>query len=319
MKKLLSLVFTIAALTLAFFLTIRASKPHRFTIGITQIVDHPSLNAVRRGICDVLTTSGYSPQEGTQILYDEAQGSPALATQIAQKFAAKKVKLIIAIATPSAQAVRNTTDIPLVFASVTDPVGAKIISSLEHPQPGITGTRSVPDFEDYLHRIRAILKKQGPIRLGVVLNYGEDNSVILFKNLENCAKKQDYMLVTAAVQSSKEVRTATESLIGRIDAFFLIQDNTVASALAALLTPALNHKVPVFSTYLEAVQQGALAGLAFDEYAIGQQTGRLAIELLKDPQKSIPVQDAKLPVFAVNTSTAKKLGIQVPQANKEYR
>lgn len=294
---------------LAIFMLRQGPKADRIVIGVTQIIDHPSLNAVREGVFESLAAEGLTRERGVRILYDEAQGNPALANQIAQKFASQEVDLIIAIATPSAQAVRNTTRIPLVFATLTDPVGAKVVSDLEFPEAGVTGTRNKPLFSDHLNLMRTVLKREDTLRLGVILNYGEDNSVALLKELKGLGPKENFILVTAAAQNAKEVRSAIESLVGRIDALLLLQDNTVASALSALLSTAEPHRIPVFSTYLEAVEQGALAGLAFDEHAIGLQTGRLAARLLEDPTQSLPVEDADVRAFAVNASSAQRLGL----------
>lgn len=297
---------------LAIFMLRQGPKADRITIAVTQIVDHPSLNLVRKGVYDSLTQAEMTRERGVRILYDEAQGNPSLATQIAQKFVSQKADLIIAIATPSAQAVLNTTRaIPLVFATVTDPVAAKLVSDLAHPEPGVTGTRNRPKLADHVALIKEVLgsKIESSLRIGLVLNYGEDNSVALMRELETLGISQTFFVVAAAAQNAKEVRTAAESLVGRVDALLLLQDNTVASALSGVLSIAEKHAIPVFSTYIEAVEQGALAGLAFNEYEIGLQTGRLAVQLLQDPKKSLPVEDACVRVLAVNTAAAKRLGL----------
>ena len=108
---------------------------------LVQIVEHPALDADRQGFIDALKDLGYL--EGKNVTYDIqiAQGNIATATSIAQALVGKEVNLIYSIATPTSQAVANATrSIPIVISSVTDPVGAGLVKSLERPGGNVTGT-----------------------------------------------------------------------------------------------------------------------------------------------------------------------------------
>lgn len=279
------------------------------SIAITQIVGHPALDKVHQGIVDELNKNGYR-----DILFENAQGSMVVAAQIANQFVSKHPDVIVAIATPSAQAAANAikkSNIPLVFASISDPVQAKLVTDLQHPAANITGTRNVSPIDKQIALVKKIMPNIKT--LGIVLNYGEINSVDLLKQVTEVAKSMDINVKTSAANSSAEVQTATTNLIGKVDAILLLQDNTVASALPALMKVVNANNIPVFTTYLDAIKAGALAGLAFDEYEIGRQTGRIVVAILKGKKAGdLPVQDPEHIQLVLNPQVAKQLNIKLP-------
>lgn len=282
-------------------------------IGITQIVGHRSLDEVRKGVMDELAANGFEDRKNVRITFSNAQGSVVIASQIAQQFVALKPQVIIAIATPSAQAMINAaknTTIPIVFAAVTDPIGAKLVKNLEHPGENVTGTMSIAPMDD---QIEFVTKLYPDIKtLGILLNYAEANSVNLLKLAEDSARKNNIKIVTRAAANSAEVKPSILSIINKVDGIFLLQDNTIASALPIVLNTALRYKKPVFSAYLAAVESGALAGLAIDDYKIGRQTGKIAVRILKGEKPAdIAVESPKDMESAINLNTAKALDFQI--------
>ena len=146
--------------------------------------------------------------------------------------------------------------------------------------------------------------------LGIVLNYGEDNSVALLQALRAYCEPRGIHVEAAMANTSADVQSATQKLVGKIDVLFLLQDNTVAAALPAVLNTTLKNKIPVFSSYIEAVNKGALFGLAYDEYTIGQQTGSLAVAILRGKNPGdLAVEDPHKINFSINKETAQRLGI----------
>lgn len=282
-------------------------------IAITQIVSHPSLDKVRDGMIAELKKEGFADGSTAKILFENAQGSPVIAAQIANQFVAQNPAVIVAIATPSAQAVSNAsknTTIPLVFADISDPVQAKLVSDLKHPDHHTTGTRNVTPFDKEFALIKQIIPNCKSV--GIVLNYGETNSVELLQLATAAAKSENIEIKTAAAPTSADVHTATLSLVGKVDAILLLQDNTVASALPALLNVSNEHQIPVFSTFIEAVQNGAVAGLAFDEYAIGEQTGKMVVAILRGKNTNdMPVEDPEHVELVVNLNAASLLHLQL--------
>lgn len=283
------------------------------TIAILQIVEHASLDKVHQGIIDELAANGYRDGKTAKIFFKNAQGNIVVATQIAHQFVIDQPDVIVAIATPSAQAAVNAarkTKIPIVFASVSDPIQAKLVHQLKHPGENITGTRNVSPIEKQLNFIQEITP--GVKKIGIILNDGEANSVRLLQIATENAAHMNMKVISASASNSAEVRSATESVVTQVDALFLLQDNTVASALPVVLKVAAQHKIPVFSTYLDAVKLGALAGLAFDEYTIGRETGKIVTQILEGKKVGdISVMDPSDIQSAVNLNTAKTLNIKL--------
>lgn len=281
------------------------------TIAITQFLAHASLDKVHQGIVDALAKQGFQEGKSTHILFANAQGNAALAAQIAHQFMSQHPTVMVAIATPSAQsaasAIQNT-NIPLVFATISDPIQAKLVNNLSHPGGMITGTRNTPPIKDIL----TLIKQLQPTTktLGIVFNPGEQNSIDILNKLKTATEPFNIIIKTAPALSSAEVKSASMSLVGKADAFLLLQDNTVASAVPALLAVAQHNKMAVYSLYLDAVKQGALASLAPDEYAIGIQTGNMVVKILKGQKAgNLAVEDPKTNELALNLISAKQLGI----------
>ncbi|MDI9479264.1 MAG: ABC transporter substrate-binding protein, partial [Bacillota bacterium] len=117
-------------------------------IGIVQIVEHPSLNMIRESFVEQLAAQGYRDGENVIIDYQNAQNDQTNLKTICQKFSTSKYDMIVAIATPSAQAaVGETKDIPIVFSACTDPVGSGLVDSLEKPGANVTGTSDAVSAE----------------------------------------------------------------------------------------------------------------------------------------------------------------------------
>ena len=310
-RRILAVIF--AAFTLSCPTLAQCAETRIRHIDITQIVGHASLDKVRSGIIDELADHGYRDKDTIQIQYENAQGNIVIAAQIAQQFVAHQPDVIVAIATPSAQAASNAaqkTNIPIVFASISDPLHSRLISNLEHPGKNITGTRNVSPIKDQLTLIKTIMPTVKSI--GIILNNGEENSVELVSTIKTEAGKQNILIKTASATSSADVSAAANHLASQVDAFLLIQDNTVASALPAVIKISQQSHLPVFATYLDAVKQGAIAGLAFDEYRIGRQTGKIVIRILQGEKPGdIAVEDPQEIELAINLKSANRLNIKL--------
>lgn len=304
MKKLFVLLFTSLFAVTSFAKEIK--------IGITQFVSHPTLDQVRRGIIAGLAEEGYHPGENLQIKYKNANGNIVVSSQIAKQFASHDLDVVVAITTPSAHAAKKAlrSKKPLVFATVTDPVSAGLVKSLSNQQDNVTGTRNPLALGKQLTYLKEILPNVQ--KLGVLVNHSEDNSVALLKHLQEIAPNFNIKIFPASVKNSAEVSVASKSLIGKVDAIFLLQDNTMASALSSLVKIANKNKIPLFSSFIEGVEQGALAGLAYDEYEIGVQTGKLAARVIKQgTANGIAVEDPAKLTKMINSKTSRVLGINI--------
>jgi putative tryptophan/tyrosine transport system substrate-binding protein len=284
-------------------------------VAITQIVAHPTLDKVRQGIIQGLKQENFIDKQNIIIDYQNANGNITLAAQIAKKFISQDSNVIIAITTPSAQTVASAaknTNIPIVFATVTDPIKAKLVSSLQHPTGNITGTSNPSAIKQQLKMIKQFLPKIKT--LGLVINFSEINSVELLAQVQNEAKILGIKVKVAAAVNSSEVSSAGKSLVGKAQAILLLQDNTIASALPSLMKTMQKNKIPVFASFIEAVEQGAVAALAYDEYQIGVQTGIIAAKILNGKKPNdIPVEAPQKLSFIVNEKIAASLDIKIPK------
>ncbi len=283
-------------------------------IAITQIVEHPALDATRKGVRDTLEKAGFIVGKNLKWTYENAQGNGVTAGQIAKKFVGEAPDVIVAIATPSAQTVAAATKtIPLVFSAVTDPVGAKLVSNWEKPGANITGTSDMSPIAAHLKLVKDLVPDAK--RLGVVSNPGEANSVTLVEMVKREAPKLGMSVSVAAATKSGEVLQAARSLAGKVDAIYIPTDNTVVSAFEAVVKVGKDAKIPVFAGDTDSVARGAVAALGFNYYDVGVETGNIVVEILKGAKPGdIPVRFVSRLELAVNLKSAKAMGVTIPEA-----
>jgi putative tryptophan/tyrosine transport system substrate-binding protein len=289
------------------------SSPQLKSVSVTQIVEHPSLNAVRDGLQAELTAAGLTPDK-LKWQWESAQGNPATATQIAQKFAGESPNVIVAISTSSAQsAAQAAKQIPVVFSAVTDPINAKLVSQLEKPGGMITGVRDFAPVDKHLQLIAQLLPKTQ--RVGVIYNAGESNSVSIVNFLKQSAPALKMTIVEATVSNTAEVGTAAKSLVGRADVIYVPTDNTIVSALNSVLQVGIQNKLPVFAGDNESVEKGAIASLGFNYRDIGTQTGKIVVRILNgEAPGTIAVESPSKVELVVNPKAAAQMGVTIPAA-----
>lgn len=278
-------------------------------IGISQIVSHPSLDAVVTGFKAGMAAAGY---EGDAVEYDDnnAQGDQATNTSIVGKFASdSNMDLVLAVATPTAQAAaQSITNIPVLFSAVTDPVDAKLVASNEAPGGNVTGTSDRNPVDEQL----ALLKELAPdaTKVGIVYSSGEANSVVQVAWAEEAAAKLGLTIEKAAISASSEVQQAANSL--DVDAFYVPTDNAVVSALEGLLQTAQTKNVPVIAADGDSVERGATATYGINYEKLGEQTAAMAVKLLKGEAEAatMPVETLTEVDLYLNEEAAQKIGIE---------
>jgi putative ABC transport system substrate-binding protein len=283
-------------------------------VAVTAIVEHPALDAVRQGVQDQLAADGYEVGKNLDFQFESAQGNPATAAQIAQKFAGDAPDVIVAISTPSAQAVAGATkDIPIVFSAVTDPLGAKLVDSLQRPGGNVTGMSDLSPIGAHLDLIKEITPDVAT--LGVIYNPGEANSVTLLDLLTLSAPERGIEIVEAAAPRSSDVQAAAQSLVGRVDAIYVPTDNTVVTALEAIVGVGVDNQLPVYAGDTDSVPRGAMAALGFNYYDIGIQTGKIVARVLGgEAPGDIPVEGVEITELYVNPGAAERMGVTLPEA-----
>nr|WP_106783399.1 ABC transporter substrate-binding protein [Lysinibacillus timonensis] len=293
--------------------TEEASEPtteaKTFKVGITQIVEHPSLDAATEGFIAAIEESGLD----VKFEKNNAQNDQSMNVTIAQDLVSQNVDLIFANSTPSAQAAKNATaDIPIVFTSVTDPVTAELVESMEAPGANVTGTVDLhPDT--IANTVNFLVDELGVTKVGTVYNTGEQNSVVQVEQVKALLEEKGGQLVEAAVTTSAEVKQATESLLGQVEAFYIITDNTVVSALATVVDVANSNQLPLVVGELDSVSGGGLAAYGFSYYDIGYEAGQMAVKILKGEAtpSEIPAAYPANLKLVVNKSTAEAIGVEI--------
>jgi putative ABC transport system substrate-binding protein len=284
------------------------------TVAVTAIVEHPALDAARDGIREALKAGGYEEGRNLRFLYESAQGNPATAAQIARKLAGERPDVIVPISTPSAQAVvAATKDIPVVFTAVTDPVAAKLVADPARPGGNVTGMTDLSPIGKHLDLIQEVTPSVKT--LGVVYNPGEANSVVLIDLLKREAPARNITIRDVAAPKSADVLPAAQSLVGNVDAVYVPTDNTVVTALEAIVKIGVQNKLPVYAGDTDSVPRGALAALGFNYADVGRQTGRIVLEVLggRNPGE-IPVQGVEITELHLNLGSAQAMGVTMPDA-----
>lgn len=287
------------------------------TVAVTAIVEHPALDAARNGIRDELAAGGYEEGRNLDFPFESAGGNPTTAAQIARRFVLEAPDVIVAISTPSAQAVASATrEIPVVFSAVTDPLGARLVPNLERPGGNVTGISDLSPIGLHLDLIREIAPATR--RLGVIYNPGEPNAVALVELIRGEAPARNLEIVETVATRSAAVRPAAESLVGAVDAIYVPTDNTVVAALEAVVEVGTDHRLPVFAGDTNAVLRGAIAALGFNYYDLGRQTGKIVLRVLEgaDPG-GIPVEGVQITELYVNPGAAAAMGVTIPPAMLE--
>jgi putative ABC transport system substrate-binding protein len=289
-------------------------------IAITQIIEHHTLDTVRAGLIAELAENGYD-EKTANIVFENAHGNVATATQIASKFSSLHPNILIALSTQSAQTLSplsTSTSTPLVFTAVTNPVAAKLVQEKTKPEPLITGVSDFMDPGPQLEMMRAFLPNLK--KLGVLYNPAEINSVSFLKEMEDVAKSKGIQLVYTALNNTAEATSATTSMIGKVDAIYFPNDNTAMAAVGAIAAAALKHNTPVFANDSASVERGVLAALAYDRFAMGRRTGQIVVAILKGkkPQEIPVVYDTPSEVV-VNEKTLNALKLSLPNTIKAIR
>ena len=305
----LALGATVALLPLA-----QAQTAPVKSVAVTAIVDHPALDAVRKGVEDELKAQGWQAGKNLKYQYQSAQGNAATAGQIVRKFIGDKADAIVAIATPSAQAAAAaTSSVPIVFSAVTDPVAAKLVKDLKAPGGNVTG---VSDRLPLAPQVDLMLKVVPTAkRVGIVYSPGEINSTILIKELKAVLAQRGMTLVSAAAPRTVDVQAATKSLVGKVDLIYSSTDNNVVSAYETMVRVATDAKLPMIAADTSSIKRGAVAALGMNYYDMGRQTGKMVVRILKGEKPgSIAVEEGRTTMLELNAKAAREQGATLSAA-----
>ncbi len=290
----------------------RHAKPGSL-IGVVQFVHQPLLDETHRGLIAELNRLGLNDGIKYRVETQIAEKDVQLSSQISRQFLDRDAVLIVAIATPSAQAAAaQTKDKPIVFAAITDPVSAKLVESVEHPGHNLTGTSNRWPFERQVPLIRQLLPNAK--RIGAIWNPGEANSQAAMKIIRALLEKDGFVLVEAPVATTADVSVAAKSIVDKVDAFLMIPDNTALAATDALVQAGAEGKKPLLGGDMDTVRRGGIATYGYDYFELGQVTARMVKEILIDGKhpSEMAVQYPPQSRLIINQKAATAFGLVIP-------
>ena len=287
-------------------------KKDVFRIGISQFITHQSLDATREGFVDELAKQGYVEGENIEIDLQNAQGEQRNLKTISQQLA-ESSDVVLAIATPSAQSLANTTQTtPVIFSAVTDPVSAKLVESREHPGGNVTGTsdQSSDAISTQINLIKKVLPKVKTI--GILYTQSEPNSVVQKDEAKRLLEEKGFTVVEKTILDSNNVKAAAESLMTEVDMVFVPTDNIISSTMETVKQVSIKHKVPVFGGSTEMIAVGGLYNYGTNYEELGRQTARMLVRVLKgEKPENIAVELPEKLELHTNQEMADALGIDI--------
>ena len=287
-------------------------KKDVFRIGISQFITHQSLDATREGFVDELAKQGYVEGENIEIDLQNAQGEQRNLKTISQQLA-ESSDVVLAIATPSAQSLANTTQTtPVIFSAVTDPVSAKLVESREHPGGNVTGTsdQSSDAISTQINLIKKVLPRAKTI--GILYTQSEPNSVVQKDEAKRLLEEKGFTVVEKTILDSNNVKAAAESLMAEVDMVFVPTDNIISSTMETVKQVSIKHKVPVFGGSTEMIAVGGLYNYGTNYEELGRQTARMLVRVLKgEKPENIAVELPEKLELHTNQEMADALGIDI--------
>ncbi|MHC1771513.1 MAG: ABC transporter substrate binding protein [Flexilinea sp.] len=313
MKKSAVLFLLLVVLASAISFSVVSAEDTLIKIGVLQLVEHSALDAAYAGFVDGLKEAGYEDGVNIQIDYQNAQGDQANLMTISDRFVKNKVDMILAIATPAAQAVASaTTDIPILVTAVTDLVGARLVESNEVPGTNVSGTNDAAPIDKQLALMMELFPETKT--LGIIYNSSEVNSEIQAQQVETLAKELGLEVEKGTITSVNDIEQVASSLAGKVDVIYVPTDNTIASAMPNLAKVAEEKKIPVICGEPGMVAAGGLATIGIDYYKLGFQTGGMAARVLNGEAEpaTMPVESLENVDVVLNQDVADAIGYEFP-------
>lgn len=277
-------------------------------VGVLQYMEHESLTAAREGFVAELEENGYKEGEKLVLDYQNAQGDQANLQTISEQLIDGN-DIVLAVATPSAQSLAIvSTETPIVFTAVTDPLSADLVESIEKPGGLLTGTSDQAPIDKQVELLGQAVPDAKTV--GILYTTSERNSEVQVEQAKELLEKAGYKVVVKGITSSNEVQDATTSLMKDVDAVFVPTDNTVASTMTMIGELSVEHKVPVIGGSTDMVDEGGLLTYGTNYEALGRQTAKMAIKIIEGANVSeTAVEYPETVSLHVNEEMAQKLGI----------
>ncbi|ERK58123.1 ABC transporter substrate binding protein [Gemella bergeri ATCC 700627] len=286
-------------------------------VGVLQLLSHPALDQIYKGLEDGLAKEGYVVGKNLKIDLQNAQGDQSNLASMGQKLVSDNNDILVGITTPATLSLSNSTkDKPIIMAGITYPVEAGLIQTEDKPGNNITGVSDRTPIKQQLEIMKKVLPNMK--KVGILYTASEDNAVKQAQEAEKLAKELGLETKTATVANTNDIQQVTENLASQTDAIFVPIDNTIASAMATVVKVTDAKKIPVFPSADTMVADGGVLGLGVDQYKIGLETAKVVAKVLKgEDTKTMPIVLANEGVIYLNEAKAKQLGIEIPKDIKD--
>ncbi len=287
-------------------------------VAISTIVEVPALVDTKNGILAGLAEKGFEEGKNIEVDYQNANGNMPTQQQIAKKFVGDNPDIIIPITTPTSQAVvGSTSEIPIVFATVTDPVKAKLITRYEKPGANVTGVSDAAPIKQQVDLMLEIVP--GIKKIGFVYNPGLDNALATLGWLKEQSAPHGIEVVESPAPTTNEVIIATKKLVGKVDAVYIPNDTTVVAALEAIVKVCQDVDLPIFAGETGAVERGVIASVGLNYFEVGKITGHMAARVLngENPGDIDAIIAYKVLTdfkTIVNKGSAAEMGVTIPDS-----
>ena len=286
-------------------------------IGVLQFVGHPALDAAYEGFKAALAEAGYVEGDNVTFDYQNAQGDMGNCSTMASTLVNGGCDLILAIATPAAQAVASATEerqeIPVLVTAVTDPEDAGLVESNEMPGRNITGTSDLTPVKQQMELLTQLVPEAKTI--GFLYSSNEVNSEFQIKMAREAAEGLGLAYEEFTVSNSNEVQLVAQSMLGKVDAVYSPTDNIIAQTVSTVAQICIDGKLPFIVGEVSMVEQGGLASYSVDYLLLGRITGEQAVEILKNGAKpaEMPIRYQEEYELVINEDTAAALEIEIPE------
>lgn len=296
-----------------------AAAKTEFKVGIIQLVQHDALDQACQGFQDALVEAG--KEGGYTFSFDvqNASGEQSNCATIATKFVNDGVDLILAIATPAAQAAAQATgDIPILVTAVTDPESAGLVDSNEVPGGNVSGTSDMNPVEKQAALLQTLVPDAKTV--GIMYCSAEDNSILQADLAKAAFEALGLEVTIATAADSNEIQSVTTKLCGEVDAIYIPTDNTFASAMPTVAMVAGPAGIPVICGEESMTAAGGLATYSINYYNLGAMTAAQAFDILVNGAdvSTMPIAysaEEDLNLY-INEDTATEIGITIPDSLK---
>ena len=319
MKKSISILAAMGLSLTAMLGSVANAEEEVYKIGICQLTEHIALDQAYEGFVDGLAEAGYVDGENIEIDYQNAQGDQSNCPTIASKLVNDQSDLILAIATPAAQACANATEeIPILITAVTDPAESGLVEDNAAPGSNITGTSDLTPVKEQLDLMMQLLPDTE--KIAILYCSSESNSEIQAQIAIEAAQELGIETMEATVSNSNEIQQVVQNLIGKVDVIYAPTDNMIAAGMQTVSMIANPAGLPIICGEEGMVENGGLATNGINYYNLGKQTAAMAVKILTGEAEpaTMPIEYLEEVDTVINAATVEELGIEIPEELQQY-